>query len=103
MRRILLVAVLAFVSGIPAEAQFVTLGEKVPPTSGCYKPFTYDQGVNLDIHVWSNMLKASDFQSLGVQPSDVPLEGFPGADAVLVQPEMERRRSPLVSIPPRGR
>lgn len=37
--------------------------------------------MNLDIHVWSYLPKASDFQSLGVQPSDIPFEGFPGADA----------------------
>jgi hypothetical protein len=80
-RRILFVAVLAFLFGIPAKAQFVTLGEKVPPTSGCYQPFTYDQGVNLDIKLWSLYLKASDLRSLGIQPSDIPFEGFPQVDA----------------------
>ena len=65
----------------PVEAQFVTLGEKVPETSGCYKPSTYDNGVNLDVKVWSFNLQASDFRSLGIQPSEIPLEGFSQADA----------------------
>lgn len=66
---------------VPAEAQFVTLSENLPPTSGCSKPWTYDHGVNLDIKVWSNDLAASDLRSVGIEPSQVPLEGFPQVDA----------------------
>jgi hypothetical protein len=69
----------------PVEAQFVTLGEKVPETSGCYKPATYNNGVNLDIKVWSNTLAASDFRSLGIQPSEIPFEDLPPGAGKLAQ------------------
>ena len=70
----------------PVEAQFVTLGEKVPETSGCYKPSTYNNGVNLDIKVWSNTLAASDLRSLGIQPSEIRFE----TDAKGRRPTMAR-------------
>jgi len=47
-----------------AEAQYVTLGEKVLPTSGCYKPELYDHGVNMAIKVWVNSLTAEDLRPL---------------------------------------
>jgi hypothetical protein len=55
-----------------AEAQYVTLNEKVQPTSGCYKPELYDHGVNMSIKVWSNSLTAEDLRPLGIPP----LEGI---------------------------
>jgi hypothetical protein len=59
-----------------AEAQYVTFNEKVPPTSGCYKPELYDHGVNMDIKVWSTSLTEKDLSSLGIQPSEGPFEGL---------------------------
>ena len=52
-----------------AEAQYVTFNEKVPLTSGCYKPELYDHGVNMSIKVWSVSLTTEDLRTLGVQPS----------------------------------
>jgi hypothetical protein len=77
---VLLAAALCVVVS-PVEAQFVNLDEKVPETSGCYKPSTYHDGVNLSIKVWSHTLQASDFRSLGIQPSEIPFAGFPQAAA----------------------
>jgi len=59
-----------------AEAQYVTLNEKVQPTSGCYKPELYDHGVNMSIKVWSNSLTAEELRQLGIQPSEGFLEGL---------------------------
>jgi len=59
-----------------AEAQYVTLGEKVPPASGCYKPELYDHGVNMSIKVWSNSLTSEDLLSSGIQPSKGFLDGL---------------------------
>lgn len=53
-----------------AEAQYVTLGEKVPPTSGCFKPELYEHGVNMGIKVWSGSLTAGDLRPLGIPPSE---------------------------------
>ncbi|MGD0521969.1 MAG: hypothetical protein ABSA48_11990 [Terracidiphilus sp.] len=63
-----------------AEAQYVTLGEKVLPTSGCYKPELYDHGVNMAIKVYSGSLTAEDLRPLGIPPSkglESVFEGIP--------------------------
>ena len=78
---VVLVAAALCVVVSPVEAQFVTLGEKVPATSGCYKPSTYSDGVNLMLKVWSFNLASSDLRSLGIQPSEIPLAGWPQASA----------------------
>ncbi|MGA3370582.1 MAG: hypothetical protein ABSC48_02355 [Terracidiphilus sp.] len=65
-----------------AEAQYVTFNEKVPQTSGCYKPELYDHGVNMAIKVWSNSLTAEDLRPLGISPSKGPESIFEGIPEV---------------------
>jgi hypothetical protein len=65
-----------------AAAQYVTLGEKIPPTSGCYKPELYDHGVNMDIKVWSASLTAGDLRQLGAPPPEGLESAFEGMSQV---------------------
>jgi hypothetical protein len=91
MRGIVITAGLFLMSVIQAKAQALT-SDKMPPTSGCYKPWTYDRGVNLMILVHNfNGLQVSDVQPLvvsrGLLASDLPLQGtFPIAtlDQIMV-------------------
>ncbi len=78
----------------PAEAQYVTFNEKVPPTSGCYKPELYDHGVNMSIKVYSDALTAGDLSSSGIPPSEGFLGGISqvqaGALAQVVAKDLSR-------------